>query len=213
MFLDKIVKQRLFVSLFFLLILILFHAIKELTNISFLNLGILPLKFDQGYSILTHVFVHKDWAHLLSNLSTLTVFLVFISYYFPQSFPKIFLGGLLLTGFGIFLFGREGVHIGASGLVYNFGAFIFFSGIIRWEPGAIALSLLITFLYSGIIYGLFPVDSSVSWEGHLSGAVSGIILAILLRSSDKKVKYDWENEPDEEKELKISYKDQDFLNQ
>ena len=76
------------------------------------------------------------------------------------------------------------VHTGASGLVYALAAFHFVSGIIRKVPRQMAFAMLVAFLYGGFVWAFFPVlykDTSISWEGHLSGMLSGIAFALYFR--------------------------------
>ncbi len=96
----------------------------------------------------------------------------------------------------VWLWGREAWHIGASGLVYGLASFLFFSGIIRKYFRLIALSLLIVFIYGSMVWGLFPgVYKDVSWESHMLGFVSGVILAICYRKEGPQPPvYEWMDE-------------------
>jgi membrane associated rhomboid family serine protease len=75
---------------------------------------------------------------------------------------------------------------------------LFFSGIIRRDTRAVALALLVTFLYGSLIWGVLPLDNAVSWESHLFGSVLGIFCAFLFKNSDPALKYDWEYEDENE---------------
>ena len=79
-----------------------------------------------------------------------------------------------------FIIGKPGWHIGASGLIYGLAFFLFFSGLLRKHVPLIAISLLVTFLYGGLVWNMFPqfAKATTSWEGHLSGAITGTICAI-----------------------------------
>ena len=78
-------------------------------------------------------------------------------------------------------------------------AFHFISGIIRNDIRLLTLSIVVVFIYGGLIWGLFPIDPTVSWEGHLWGAISGIILAIYYRKYIiQRDKFDWEDEDEDE---------------
>lgn len=94
--------------------------------------------------------------------------------------------------------GREAWHIGASGVVYALAAFHFVSGIIRSDVRLLTLSVVVVFLYGGLVWGLLPIRPEVSWEGHLSGAISGVVLAFYYRKYIiRREKFDWEYEEDE----------------
>ena len=70
----------------------------------------------------------------------------------------------------------------------------------RRDKGAIALSLLMVFLYGSLVWGLFPVDQSISFESHLAGAGLGLLCAIIFRNSEPKKKYEWEEEEEEDED-------------
>ena len=92
--------------------------------------------------------------------------------------------GALFLSSGLGLWGYSlhgGNHIGASGLIYALAAFLFLSGIIRNSQLLLRVSLVVAFLYGGMVWWMLPLDSHISWEGHLAGAVSGVLLALLVR--------------------------------
>ena len=77
---------------------------------------------------------------------------------------------------------------------------MFFSGMLRKNTQLLAFSLLITFLYGSMVWGIFPetVKKGVSWEAHLSGAIIGLILSIIfLKKGPQRKKYEWGDEGDE----------------
>jgi membrane associated rhomboid family serine protease len=79
-------------------------------------------------------------------------------------------------------------------------SFLFFSGIIRRYFRLVALSLLIVFLYGSMVWGIFPgVYKNVSWESHMLGFFSGVILAIMYRKEGpQKPVYQWMDEGEDE---------------
>ena len=105
------------------------------------------------------------------------------------------------SGIGVWLFARETYHIGASGLTFGMMFFVFTIGAIRWDRRAIALSMIVFFLYGGMIWGILPHDPGISFESHFFGALIGITLAIALRNRDPappEKRYSWEDEEDDE---------------
>jgi len=112
--------------------------------------------------------------------------------------PAVYLG----PGILVWLFGRDSIHIGASGLVYGIVAYVFVGGILRRDRRAWAASILVAFFYGAMVWGVLPIKHGVSWETHLAAAAIGVVLAIALRRRDippRKV-YSWEveTEPAEE---------------
>jgi len=103
----------------------------------------------------------------------------------------------LITGILIWLAARDSYHIGASGLVYGYAAFLFVSGVIRKNTQLAALSLFVAFLYGGMVWGIFPhpIKLHISWESHLYGLLTRGFIAVYFRKrGPKPKKYEWEDE-------------------
>jgi len=92
----------------------------------------------------------------------------------------------IVSGVLLWIIGGTGNHIGASGIVYGLASFLFWSGVIRRNLLLMRISLVVVFLYGGMIWWMLPIKEGVSWEGHLSGALVGLILAIFYRNSGPK---------------------------
>ena len=123
-------------------------------------------------------------------------------YFYSEVALKVFIWTYFLTGLFVWFAGREAWHIGASGLVYGLASFLFFSGILRKYFRLIALSLLIVFLYGSMVWGIFPgVYKNVSWESHMLGFVSGLILALWYRKEGpQQPVYEWMSDDDQEQD-------------
>jgi len=80
----------------------------------------------------------------------------------------------------VWLMGRSASHIGASGLIYSLAAFNITFGFLQKKILNIIVSLVVVFLYGGLIWGVFPTRFYISWEGHLFGAIAGIFLAYMF---------------------------------
>jgi membrane associated rhomboid family serine protease len=167
-------------------------------NLNFTTFGILPGTIKGIPGILFAPLIHANINHLFSNSLPILFLGTGIMYFYRTSSYKIFIIIYLGTGILDWLFARKAYHIGASGLIYGFVTFLFFSGIIRRDTRAIALALLVTFLYGSLIWGILPIDSGISWESHLFGSILGILCAFLYKSSDPAIKYEWEFEDDNE---------------
>jgi membrane associated rhomboid family serine protease len=118
-------------------------------------------------------------------------------YFYKEIASKVLILCYLMSGILLWIIGRDSCHIGASGWIYALAFFMFLSGLIRGYVPLIAISLIITFLYGSMVWHVFPwkVNDPISWEGHLSGFISGLILSVIYRNQgpQKPVKI-WEED-------------------
>ena len=112
----------------------------------------------------------------------------FTFFFYKKLSWRIIILGIFFSGLITWIIGRNSYHIGASGMIYSLAAFLFVSGLIRKNPRLAALSMIIIFLYGSLIWGVFPLKSGVSWEGHLSGLFAGVITAIFYKDEGPKQK-------------------------
>jgi len=151
-------------------------------DFNFNKYGVFPRTF-LGFRgvFLTH-FIHSNTSHLFNNSVPLFVLLSSLFYFYKDVAYKVLLFGGFFTGFITWCIARESYHIGASGIVYLLFSFVFFSGIIKKHFRLVALSLIIIFLYGSMIWYVLPIKDGISWEGHLSGFVVGLVFAIAFRN-------------------------------
>ena len=166
---------------FFLFLLWAVKIFEISMEVSFMEGGVYPRKISGLKGILFSPLIHGDWKHLLDNSMPVFFLSLALFYFYRDIAYKIWgliylIGGILLWGVG-----RQAYHIGASGLIYGLAAFLFLSGLIRRVRSLMAISLLVVFWYGGMVWGLLPFDFEVSFEAHITGAVSGIILAVIYR--------------------------------
>ena len=163
----------------------------------FTEYGVLPRKFNGLLGILFSPLIHSDVNHLLSNSLPVIILCLLIFNFYSQIAKKIFIYLYFISGLWLWCIGRESFHIGASGLIYAMASFLFFSGILRKNSQLSAVALLVIFIYGGLFWGLFPIHKNVSWEGHLTGFISGILVSFIFRKDGpKRKKYNWEIEED-----------------
>jgi len=178
-------KKRFIYSLvfpgFFLLLLWAVKFFEISMDLSFVEGGVYPRRLSGLKGILFSPLIHANWKHLLDNSMPVFLLSVALFYFYRDIAYKIWALIYLIGGILLWCVGREAYHIGASGLIYGLGSFLFLSGLIRRVRSLIAISLLVSFLYGSLVWGLLPFDFEVSFEAHISGAVAGVILAIVYR--------------------------------
>lgn len=148
---------------------------------NFVKYGIYPLTFKGARGILFSPLIHSGTSHLFNNSVPLAVLLASLFFFYRKIAFKVLLYGTILTGLLTWSFARKSYHIGASGVVYMLFSFIFFSGIFKKHYRLVALSLVVVFLYGGMVWYVFPIKEGMSWEGHSSGFIIGLILAYAFR--------------------------------
>ena len=180
-----------FVALLWLILLL-----DALTSLNLTQYGLRPGSLEGLRGIFTAPLLHGGVEHLFNNSIPLLLGLTACLFLYPNSsiwvIPAIWLGSGLLGWF----IGRPSLHFGASGLLYGLLAFVFLSGVLRRDIRSISVSLLIAFFYGTMIWGVFPIRLNMSWELHLSGAIMGLLTALLLRKWDRVPlrQYDWEDD-------------------
>ena len=150
--------------------------------------------------ILLAPLVHGSAEHLVSNTLPLLLLGTGMIFLYPRaariSLPLLY----LLPGVGVWLFARDAYHIGASGLSYGMMFFLLVIGMLRKDRTSVGVSMAVLFLYSGMLMGLLPENSDISFEYHLFGALTGTACAFLFRLRDplpEPAVYDWEDDGEE----------------
>ena len=180
----------------FVILLWLIFAIEIRFGFSLNFLGIYPRKISGLIGVICSPFIHSGISHLWHNTIPLFVLSTALFYFYRPIAVKVLLYGILLSGFFTWCIGRPSYHIGASGLIYVLASFVFFKGVFAKHYRLIALSLLVAFLYGSMIWNTIPLEEGISWEGHLSGLIVGLVFALFFRKQIAKPKrYVWE-EPD-----------------
>ncbi|MCH8332232.1 MAG: rhomboid family intramembrane serine protease [Bacteroidetes bacterium] len=206
---GKLEWQRLKTALFIpVLFVALLWAIKLGELVFGLELGVFgiyPRTAHGLIGIVTSPLIHANLQdHLYLNSLPLIILWTGILYFYRKIAMNVFFWIYLISGIGVWIFARNAYHIGASGLIYGLVAFIFFSGIIRKNASLLALSLFVTFIYGGLIWGVLPSDPTVSWEAHLFGAIAGIICAFYYRKmGPQRQRYQWEFEDDDDDDINL----------
>ena len=165
--------------------IIMLYLIAILWVILFLSLvfplnryGITPRSYSGLPGILLAPFLHLNSSHLLANSLSLFVLGSILIGLEKRRAIAISLFIIAGSGLGTWLIGRpDSVHIGASGLIYGIMAYLFFIGIFTGNFKTVLISVIVFLLYGGAVWGILPVNSFISWESHLCGFLTGIIIA------------------------------------
>lgn len=172
--------------------------------------AIIPLHPDGLKGIFLSPFLHGNLEHLFGNTVPIFVLIFLLYQFYPSIAQKVFFLGWFSTSFLVWLLPPVDIFtgnfttvciIGASGIVYTLAFFLFFSGVFRWHTKLLTVSMLVALYYGGLIWGVLPEElfstmaepSRISWQSHLAGAVTGVIIAFIFRKQgEKKNKFIWQ---------------------
>ncbi len=184
---ELIIKGKIFRSLLipfcYVLLLWIIKAAEITLETDYIDLGVYPLSKKGLLGIITAPLIHGNIEHLWSNSGPIMVLGACVFYFYPRIAFKVSIGVYLLSGAWLWLAGRSAYHIGSSGLVYGFASFIFFSGMLRKNRNLLAISLLVSFLYGGLLWGILPQSNNVSFESHILGGIAGLVMAFHYREN------------------------------
>lgn len=191
-------------------------------DFDFVQNGIYPRTFSGLQGILFSPFIHADIEHLYNNSLPLFALLAALQFFYRKQSIKVLVFGIALSGAITWVIARDSYHIGASGLIYVLFSFIFFKGIQTKHIRLVALSLAVIVVYGGLVWYIFPTPevlgkNSISWEGHLSGLLTGFVLTLILKTNEFKriPKYDWEQpnyNPEDDKFMQRFDQEGNFTN-
>lgn len=196
---SKLFFSFLYPSLFVLIMwgVKLFEVVE---NVNLSWYGLFPRTLHGLVGIIFSPVLHADFSHLMANSIPLLILGTIILYFYRSIAFQIFFWVYVMTGIWVWAIGRDAYHIGASGIIYGFVTFLFFSGMFRKDTRFMALSLFVVFLYGGTIWGIFPLRNGMSWESHLLGALAGLITAYHFRAEGPANKqYDFGDDEENEK--------------
>ncbi|SDU70080.1 rhomboid family intramembrane serine protease [Jiangella alkaliphila] len=172
----------------FVLVLLMWveEIIDALPGVNLDQYGIRPHDPEGLVGIVTAPFLHGGFGHLIANTGAFLVLGCLIAIT-TQRFWAVTIGVALVGGFATWLAASpNSVHIGASGVVYGYAAFLVAWGVLSRRAVAVVVAVIVVLMYGGIVVGVLPGQPGISWQGHLFGALAGVLMAWLLRGSGTK---------------------------
>lgn len=179
---KSLFRQSVVFSSYIILLLWLVKSVEWAFSANFAHFGIYPRQLLGTIGIFTSPFIHGDFLHLLSNSFSLMLLIIILFFFYDKIALRALLFVYILTGVSVWFIAREAYHIGASGVIYGVASFILFSGLLRKNQSSLALSFVVLLLYGGMFYGVLPQDGHISWESHLMGLLSGLIVAVFFKN-------------------------------
>ncbi|YCM46254.1 rhomboid family intramembrane serine protease [Verrucomicrobiaceae bacterium 227] len=144
--------------------------------------GIHPRDFSHWEGFLFAPFLHGGWSHLIGNSISLLILGAAILIKGWRDLILVSVVSALTAGFVVFLIGKSGTnHVGASSVIFGYFGFLVGMGIYQRNGLSILLAVLVVIFYGGAVFTMFPTEAtraaSISWEGHLGGAIGGFLIA------------------------------------
>jgi membrane associated rhomboid family serine protease len=181
----------------FVVLLYVAELVDGLTNHRLDTNGIRPLEADGLWGIIFAPLLHASWQHLMANTLPALVLGFLVTLAGLSRFLWATAIIWILGGFGTWLIGNMGAdcgetdHIGASGLIFGWLTFLLVFGFFIRSGWQIVIGILVLIAYGGVLWVALPVLNvcgGVSWQGHLCGAIAGVLAAYLLSSQERKAR-------------------------
>lgn len=139
--------------------------------------GIVPRTGDGLIGIPFSPFLHANFNHLLVNTLPLAFLGTFVAIQGRRTFLMTTVFIMFGGGSALWVVGRHGTHVGASGLI--FGYFGYLVGRVWYDRSlsSVVVAIVVVVLYGGVVFGILPTTPGVSWEGHLTGLIAGVLVA------------------------------------
>lgn len=150
------------------------HFVNWLLGYRLNFLGIYPRKLFGLKGIIFSPFLHGDFNHLFFNSIPLFVLISFVLLNGIPAFICVSVIVMLVGGLGTWIFGRPGYHVGASGVIMGYWAYLLLSAYQHITPVTFALAVVCVYYFGGLFFNLFPMKVKSSWEAHVFGFIGGI---------------------------------------
>ena len=171
------------------LILVALIWMVEVVNIflgnRLVSFGILPRSFTGLIGIPLAPLLHNGIWHTVSNTIPLLILGSLTLAGGKRMFWETTVNVTLLSGVLVWIFAREAYHVGASGLVFGYFGVIMARAYLERSAITIAIAVVTVMAYGGLLWGILPLRSHVSFESHLFGLIAGIVVVWLDRKFSK----------------------------
>jgi membrane associated rhomboid family serine protease len=167
----------------------LIEAINTLDSNRLDSDGILPRSIDHIWGIFTAPFIHASWQHLIANTVPFVFMGLIIAVQGAKRFALVTLIVIVVGGVGTWLvspahtsLGIPEYTIGASGVVFGYATYLFARGFFNRNIVELLIGLVVGVIWGGALWSSVVPHTGISWQGHVCGAIGGIVAAYLLRN-------------------------------
>ena len=174
----------------FTALLYLIEAVDAIVPANLDNLGIEPRTVGGLDGILWAPLLHAGWSHLFANTLAILVFGFLAMANGIGQWVAVTVTIWLTSGIGVWLTGADGVTVGASGIAFGWLAFLLVRGLFNRSFGQLMVAVVLFLYWGSTLLGVLPGNPGVSWQGHLFGALGGILAAWLVSLANRASKKD-----------------------
>ncbi len=161
-----------------LLLLLMVQMANVMSENALLAFGIYPRDLEKLPHVLTAPFIHANWKHFLHNCVSLTIFTVLCLVLRDRKFfLRVSAIIILMSGVMVWLFGRDGLHVGASAWIFGLWSLCIVTAFFDRSFLNIIVALTTILAFGSMVTGLIPFEARISFEGHVFGAFSGLFAA------------------------------------
>lgn len=148
--------------------------------------GILPREVSGLDGILWAPLLHVDWAHLWANTLPFLVLGWLVLAGGLGQFIAVTATVWVVGGIGTWVVGAPAHHVGMSGVIFGWMVFLLVRGFFQRSIAQILVAVALFFYWGGMLWGVLPGKEGISWEGHLFGALGGLLAAWLVARSTRR---------------------------
>lgn len=180
-------KKQFYLLAGIVLLIVGAQCLNVLMNGTLNRFGIWPRHLDGLYGIVLSPWLHTSWAHVWANLPPLILLSLLVMWDSTRRFINLSVFVIVFSGLIVWCVGRNGVHVGASSWIFGLWAWLIVRSLFERSIKNILIAIFLVFLYGGLVYGLLP-KSGVSFEGHLAGAVCGVVYAAWGQGKGRRIR-------------------------
>jgi membrane associated rhomboid family serine protease len=153
--------------------------------------GIQPRSLTGLLDILWSPLIHVSWPHLIGNTVPVLVFGFLAMAGGIGPWIAVTATIWLISGLGVWAISpSDSVTVGASGVAFGWLMFLLVRGIFNRSAGQIVVALVLVFYWGSVLWGLVPGRADISWQGHLFGALAGVLCAFLVARANRRPRAD-----------------------
>jgi membrane associated rhomboid family serine protease len=143
--------------------------------------SLIPRDFGRIWAIFTSPFLHVSWQHLIDNSIPLLFLGLIIALAGASRVVLVTLIVIVVGGLGTWLIAPGHTEtVGASGLVFGYAAYLLTRGIFDRNALEIVIGVIVAVVWGGALLSSLVPHTGISWQGHLCGAIGGVVAAWVL---------------------------------